>query len=278
MVTTINGKKLADVWLLENKARLSALKRASPPTLAIVQLGDENASRIYIERKKNACETVGIQTELYQCPTTISEEDLLQHIHALNHDKKITGILVQLPLPAHIDKTLIMNAIAQEKDVDAQSAYYLGALVQDQPHFIPCTPKGILRMLKSLNVPLMGKDVLMIGASSLVGKPMGLLLLKEKCTVTIAHSATKNLNDKISRADIVITAIGKAEFIKAAYCQKNAIVIDVGINRNAHNQLVGDVDTTNSDHLAFLSPVPGGVGPMTVAALIDNILIAASHG
>ncbi len=274
----IDGKAIAKEIREEIKdqvqQRLAQGKR--PPGLAVVLLGVDPASKIYVRNKHKACELAGIYTETHDLPADTSQDDLLRLIDSLNNDDKIDGILVQLPLPEHITRTLVLEAIRPDKDVDGFHPYNIGRLVQREPILRPCTPYGIIQMLRKIEVDLSGKDVLVVGASNIVGRPMGLEFLLAGSTVTIAHRFTQNIRNHIARAEIIVVAVGKPEMIKGEWIKPGAIVIDVGINRTQDGKLIGDVEFESAkEKAAWITPVPGGVGPMTVTVLLQNTLYAA---
>ncbi len=250
----------------------------SAPGLAVVLVGDDPASQIYVRNKREACQNCGMKSIAYDLSSHITEKDLLLLINQLNQDPMIHGILVQLPLPKHINAALILDNINPKKDVDGFHPVNLGLLAQGRPYLRPCTPYGVMRLFEYEKIPLRGLDAVVVGTSNIVGKPMALELLKAGCTVTLCHSATRDLEKHIKQADVLISAIGKAGIIKSDWIQKNAIVIDVGITRSASGKLHGDIDFDTAKEIAsYITPVPGGVGPMTVAMLLENTLFAAIH-
>lgn len=243
--------------------------------LAVIIVGDDPASKVYVANKKKACEALGIISEEYALPEDTSEQELLKLVETLNKKKSINGILCQLPLPKHIDEKLIINSILPEKDVDAFHPHNVGRIMIGDYDFVPCTPAGIMEMLSFENISAEGKECVVIGRSNIVGKPMGMLLLHKNGTVTICHSRTKNLKEICKRADILVAAVGRANFVTADMVKEGAVVIDVGMNR-VDKKLCGDVDFENVKQKAFaITPVPGGVGPMTIAMLMQNTLTAA---
>jgi methylenetetrahydrofolate dehydrogenase (NADP+)/methenyltetrahydrofolate cyclohydrolase len=255
-------------------ARVGAGKRA--PGLIVILVGENPASQIYVRNKQNACEQVGFRSELMQLPQSTSQAELLALIDELNLRDDVDGILVQLPLPEQISEDAVTERILPTKDVDGFHPYNIGRLVLRQPLLRPCTPKGVMTMLAHTGIDLVGKDAVIIGQSNIVGRPMFLELLMARCTVTVCHSKTRDLADKVRAADIVVAAVGVARFVKADWIKPGAIVIDVGINRLDDGSLCGDVDTAPVSELAsWITPVPGGVGPMTVATLLENTLLAA---
>ncbi len=247
-----------------------------PPGLAVVLVGENPASEVYVRNKRNACEQVGFKSELIQLPADTSEESLLQLIDELNQREDMDGILVQLPLPDQIDEETVTERILPTKDVDGFHPYNIGRLVLRMPLLRPCTPRGIMTMLEQTGMELAGKDAVIIGQSNIVGRPMALELLMAKCTITVCHSKTRDLIEKIRNADIIVAAVGRPKFVQGDWVKPGAIVIDVGINRLEDGKLCGDVDFDGaSKNAAWITPVPGGVGPMTVATLLENTLQAA---
>jgi len=245
--------------------------------LAVIQVGNDPASSVYVGNKKKACEYIGIKSVAYELPKETTEEELLDIIYKLNEDDNINGILVQLPVPKHINEDTIIKAIAPKKDVDGFHPQSVGALSIGQKGFVSCTPAGIIELLKRSDVDITGKECVVVGRSNIVGKPMALLLLRENGTVTICHSRTKDLKEVTKRADILVVAIGKPKIIDASYVKEGAVVIDVGIHRNENNKLCGDVDFDSVEPIASaITPVPGGVGPMTIAMLMNNCVEAAN--
>jgi len=246
------------------------------PGLAVVLVGDNPASRVYVRNKGKACEEVGIKSFQHTLPAETTEEDLLKLIDSLNRAKEVHGILVQLPLPFHINETKVIEAISPAKDVDGFHPYNLGRLVTGNPLLQPCTPYGVIKMLKAAAIDVSGKEAVIVGRSNIVGKPMALMLLKRNATVTVCHSRTRNIEEKIKRGDIVVAALGKPEFLKGEWIKSGAVVIDVGINRLPDGRLVGDVEFESAAQRAsWITPVPGGVGPMTIAMLLHNTVDAA---
>ena len=276
MYELIDGKKVADHIKFQVKTEIVSMEQ--DPTLAVIVVGENPASRVYVNNKKKACDYVGIKSVEYTLPEDTTEDELLALIDLLNRFRYINGILVQLPLPKHIDEKLVLEKIAPEKDVDGFSAYNTGKLWQNQYDIAPCTAMGIIELLNYYNIGVAGKHCVIIGRSNIVGKPVASLLLERNATVTICHSKTKNLSDITSKADILISAVGKPKFVTWGFVKKDAIVIDVGINRDENGKLCGDVDAENiANKASMLTPVPGGVGPMTVAMLMKNTLIAAKN-
>jgi methylenetetrahydrofolate dehydrogenase (NADP+)/methenyltetrahydrofolate cyclohydrolase len=245
--------------------------------MAVIQVGNDPASSVYVGNKKKACAYIGIRSESYELPEETTQEELLALIQRLNRDEKIQGILVQLPVPAHIDENTVIKAISPQKDVDGFHPESVGALCIGQPGFVSCTPAGIIQLLKRSGIEIQGKECVVVGRSNIVGKPMAQLLLRENGTVTITHSKTKDLRAVCKRADILVVAIGQPKMIDASYVKEGAVVIDVGIHRNADNHLCGDVDFDSVEPVAAaITPVPGGVGPMTIAMLMNNCVEAAT--
>lgn len=276
----IDGKSIAQTIRSEVaekvKQRINAGKRA--PGLAVILVGDNPASQIYVGSKRRACEEVGFISRSYDLPDTTSEADLLKLIDQLNADNTIDGILVQLPLPAGIDNVKVLERIHPDKDVDGFHPYNIGRLCQRAPKLRPCTPRGIVTLLERCNIPMNGLNAVIIGASNIVGRPMSLELLLAGCTTTVTHRFTKDLRFHVEHADLVVVAVGKPNFIPGEWIKPGAIVIDVGINRLESGKVVGDVDfEAASQRAGWISPVPGGVGPMTVATLIQNTLQACEE-
>ena len=273
----IDGKTIASDLLDKIKEEVIARKIEgySAPTLAVILIGENPASKIYVGRKIMACEKTGIRSISHNLKDDISEEELLSIINECNQDKDIDGILVQSPLPDHISEEKIIEAIDPKKDVDGFTPHNIGLLAIKTPILRSCTPYGVIKMLNTLNINLEGLDAVVIGQSNHVGRPMFLELLLAKCTVTICHSKTKNVQEKISQADIVVSAVGVPNFIKGEWVKDGAIIIDIGITRLDNNKIVGDVEfDIAKDRASFITPVPGGVGPMTVATLMENTLVA----
>ena len=265
----IDGKLIAAE--IRNNLKEKIAKLPQSPKLAVIMVGDNPASAIYVRSKEKACTEVGITAQTYHLVEEITNEELIDLINTLNTDSETNGILVQLPLPKHLDEKKILNTILPAKDVDGFHPQNLGLLIQKSPDtFLPCTPKGIIRLIKSIKPDITGLNAVVIGRSQIVGIPTAHLLLNENCTVTITHSKTQNLSEVCRRADILVAAIGKAEFITKDYIKPNSIVIDVGINRTADG-LKGDVHFSEASQIAsYITPVPGGVGPMTIAMLLEN--------
>lgn len=274
----LDGKAIAADLREQIKSRVEArvADGRRRPGLVVVLVGDNPASQVYVRNKQNACEQVGFQSELLRMPATTSQEELLGVIDRLNERDDVDGILVQLPLPAQINEDTVTERILPTKDVDGFHPYNIGRLVLRQPLLRPCTPKGVMTMLARTGIDLVGRDAVIIGQSNIVGRPMFLELLMARCTVTICHSKTRDLSEKVRGADIVVAAVGVPRFVKADWVKSGAIVIDVGINRLHDGSLCGDVDTEAVAAVAsWITPVPGGVGPMTVATLLENTLLAA---
>lgn len=277
MLQLIDGKKISAEIKDELKEKVSALKeKGIGICLAVIQVGNDPASSVYVNNKKKACAYIGIESMAYELPEETTEEELLDLIKELNVNKKVHGILVQLPLPDHINEDLIIRTISPDKDVDGFHPESVGRLCIGEKGFVSCTPAGIIQLLRRSGITIEGKECVVIGRSNIVGKPMSLLLLRENGTVTIAHSRTQNLKEVAKRADILVVAIGKPKFITSEYVKDGAVVIDVGIHRNAENKLCGDVDFDDvKDKVSAITPVPGGVGPMTIAMLMNNCVEAA---
>lgn len=277
MAKLINGKEVAAA--VRNKVRDEVLllkQRGIVPGLAVVLVGDDPASRIYVNNKKKACEQVGIYSAEYTLPAQTAQSELISLIERLNGDSRINGILVQLPLPAHIDEKAVIEAISPLKDVDAFNAVNVGRIMQGDYRFLPCTPAGIMELLDYENIDVAGKNCVIIGRSNIVGKPMAMLMLNRDATVTVCHSKTKNLAEICSRADILVAAVGKPRFVTADMVKDGAVVIDVGINRDKDGKLCGDVAFDEVEpKVSYITPVPGGVGPMTIAVLMKNTITAA---
>lgn len=273
----LDGKALAGTVRAEQKALAADLAaRGERPGLAAVLVGSDPASRVYVRNKVRACEETGLHSEVHELPASVSEGALLERVHALNADPRVHGILVQLPLPAGLSADRVLDAISPEKDVDGFHASSLGALVQGRPGFVPGTPAGVMRLLAHAGIPLAGKRAVVIGRSTIVGRPLALLLLQKDATVTICHSRTADLSAVAREADVLVAAIGRAKFVGADMVKPGACVIDVGINRLPDGTLAGDVDFDAVKGVAgWITPVPGGVGPMTVAMLVANTVLAA---
>ena len=246
------------------------------PGLAVVIVGTDPASQVYVRNKKKACEQVGFNSWVYELPESTTQDELNALIDELNADSLVHGILVQLPLPRHLDEEQVVLRIKPEKDVDAFHPYNVGRITIGNPRFLPCTPAGVMELLHRYNINVSGKECVVIGRSNIVGKPMALLLLAENATVTVCHSKTENLKEVCKRADILVVAIGRPDFVTADMVKEGAVVIDVGMNRNGEGRLTGDVDFSSINEVAsYITPVPGGVGPMTITMLLKNTLNAA---
>lgn len=278
MAELIDGKRISTMIKDECKQKVEEYKaQGIEICLAVIQVGNDPASSVYVNNKKKACAYVGMNSLSYELPEETTQEELLSLIGELNERKDVNGILVQLPVPAHIDEKTIINAIDPKKDVDGFHPQSVGSLCIGQPGFVSCTPAGIIQLLKRSDIDISGKHCVVIGRSNIVGKPMALLMLRENATVTIAHSKTKDLKSITRQADILIVAIGKPKFIDASYIKDGAVVIDVGIHRNEDNKLCGDVDFDSAKEVAsYITPVPGGVGPMTIAMLMKNCVDSIS--
>lgn len=276
MAQIIDGKRISKEIKDELKEKVAKLNEMGKTiALAVIQVGNDPASSVYVGNKKKACEYIGIQSLSYELSEDAKEEELLELIDTLNKNNQVHGILVQLPLPKHMDEDKVIKAIAPEKDVDGFHPQSVGALSIGQPGFVSCTPAGVIQLLKRSNIDIEGKECVVLGRSNIVGKPMALLLLRENGTVTICHSRTSDLKEVTKRADILVVAIGKPKFIDASYVKEGATVIDVGIHRNEQNKLCGDVDFESVEKVAgAITPVPGGVGPMTIAMLMHNCVEA----
>ena len=277
MAQIIDGKKISQDIKDELKAEVDAIKARGEkvPCLAVIQVGDDPASTVYVSNKKKACEYIGIGSVSHELPAETTEEELLELIDKLNNDDTVTGILVQLPVPKHINEDKIIKSISPMKDVDGFHPMSVGALLIGNPGFLSCTPAGVIQLLKRSGIEIAGKECVVIGRSNIVGKPMSVLLLRENGTVTICHSKTKDLKEVCKRADILVVAIGKPKMIDADYIKEGAVVIDVGIHRPEGGKLCGDVDFESAEKKAsFITPVPGGVGPMTIAMLMKNCVEA----
>ena len=272
MAQIIDGKKISTQIKDELRDRVSGLKAEGiEVTLAVIQVGADSASSVYVRNKKKACEYIGIRSLSYELPESISQEELLNLIAELNERADVNGILVQLPLPSHMEEEKILDAISPLKDVDGFHPQNVGALCIGKPGFVSCTPAGVIQLLKRSGIEIAGKECVVIGRSNIVGKPMALLLLRENGTVTVAHSRTKDLKEVAARADILVVAVGKPRMITAEYVKEGAVVIDVGIHRDSEGHLCGDVDYESvAPKCSAITPVPGGVGPMTIAMLMNN--------
>ena len=272
MYSLIDGKAISTMIKEELREKVTALKEQGiVPCLAVILVGEDPASTVYVNNKKKACEFIGIRSLSYELPENTTQEELMDLIDRLNQDDSVNGILVQLPLPGHLDEDAVIKGISPKKDVDGFHPQSVGALCIGQKGFVSCTPAGIIELLKRSNVEIEGKECVIIGRSNIVGKPMSLLMLRENATVTVTHSRTRNLKEVTKRADILIVAIGKPRMITAEYVKEGAVVIDVGIHRLEGKKLCGDVDFDDvAPHTTAITPVPGGVGPMTIAMLMKN--------
>lgn len=278
MPQIINGKEISAQIKEELKEKVTAMKEEGISIcLAVIQVGDDPASSVYVGNKKKACAYIGIKSLSYELPEETTQEELLSLIEELNKRPDVNGILVQLPVPEHIDEDAVIRAIAPEKDVDGFHPQSVGALCIGQKGFVSCTPAGIIQLLKRSGIEIAGKECVIVGRSNIVGKPMALLLLRENGTVTVTHSRTKDLKEVTKRADILVVAVGKPKMITREYVKEGAVVIDVGIHRNENNKLCGDVDYDDvAPVCSAITPVPGGVGPMTIAMLMNNCVESAA--
>ena len=272
MYQIIDGKKISQEIKDELKEKVAAMeKEGKKVALAVIQVGNDPASSVYVRNKKKACEYIGIESLSYELPEETTEEELVALIGKLNADTKVNGILVQLPLPKHINEAKIIQTISPDKDVDGFHMQNVGALCTGGKGYVSCTPLGIITLLKRSGIEIAGKRCVVMGRSNIVGKPMAMLLLRENGTVTICHSKTQDMKEITKQADILVVAIGKPKFVDETYVKEGAVVIDVGIHRNAENKLCGDVDFDKvAPHTSAITPVPGGVGPMTIAMLMNN--------
>lgn len=272
MAQLIDGKLISQQIKDELKEEVAQFKAEGIDIcLAVIQVGNDPASSVYVRNKKKACAYIGVESRSYELPEETSEEELIKLVEELNADESVNGILVQLPVPDHIDEDKIIRTISPNKDVDGFHPASVGRLWIGEKGFLSCTPAGIIQLLKRSNISIEGKECVIIGRSNIVGKPMAALLLRENGTVTVAHSRTKDLKEVAKRADILIVAIGKERFITSEYVKEGAVVIDVGMHRDEANHLCGDVDFADVEpHSSAITPVPGGVGPMTIAMLMNN--------
>ena len=272
----IDGRLIAQNIKSDLKKEIENLKlKGINPGLAVILVGEDNASKIYVKNKKRCCDELGIFSEEFYFPEDTSEKEIIDLIEKLNQDKKINGILVQLPLPSHINQKNITESILPEKDVDAFHSSTLGNLLTNHTKLLPCTPAGIIEIFHRENISLVGKHCVIIGRSNIVGKPLAFMLINEDATVTICHSKTKNLSEICKNADIIVCAVGKAKFLNRNMIKKGAVIIDVGINRDENGKICGDVDFDDVKNIASaITPVPGGVGPMTIAMLMKNTITA----
>ncbi len=279
MAQIINGKEISEATRADIALEVAQLKRQGiTPGLAVILVGDDPASRVYVNNKKKACAQLGMLSEEYALAADTSMEDLLKLIDSLNSRDDIHGILCQLPLPKHLDEKAVINAISPEKDVDAFHPVNVGGIMIGDYKFLPCTPAGVMEMLRRSNIDVAGKHCVVIGRSNIVGKPMAMLLLHANATVTVCHSRTQNLKEICRTADLLVASVGKAGFVTADMVKEGAVVIDVGINRTADGKLCGDVDFAEVEPIASaITPVPGGVGPMTITMLMQNTLAAAKY-
>lgn len=279
MTKIIDGKLISTQIKDELKEEVAQLReRGIVPCLAVIQVGNDPASSVYVNNKKKACVYIGMESLSYELDEDITQESLLAIIDELNHNDMVNGILVQLPLPKHIDENAVIQAISPRKDVDGFHPETVGNMCIGSKGFLPCTPAGVIQLLKRSGIEIEGKECVVIGRSNIVGKPMAILLLRENGTVTIAHSRTKDLKEITKRADILVAAIGKPKYITSEYVKEGAVVIDVGIHRNADNKLCGDVDYEDvAPKTSAITPVPGGVGPMTIAMLMNNCVEAVRN-
>lgn len=277
MAQIIDGKLISAQIKDELKEEVQKIKEMGGNIcLAVVQVGDDPASSVYVNNKKKACAYIGIESRAFELPESTTEAELVSLVETLNADSGVNGILVQLPLPSHINEDLVIRTISPDKDVDGFHPQSVGRLWIGEKGFLSCTPAGIIQLLKRSGIGIEGKECVVIGRSNIVGKPMAALLLRENGTVTVAHSRTKNLKEVARRADILIVAIGKKQFINSEYVKEGAVVIDVGMHRDENNKLCGDVDFTDvADKVSAITPVPGGVGPMTIAMLMNNCVETA---
>lgn len=279
MATIIDGKELAKKIRGELKEECDELKKQGiHPKLAVIMVGDNSASKVYVKNKSKACDEIGIKYEEYLMNSDTAQEELIELIKKLNKDESINGILLQSPIPNNLDINQAFKAISYKKDVDGFTPSSVGKLSIGEDTFISCTPYGVIKMFEEYNIDLTGKDLVILGRSNIVGKPLLQCCLNKNATVTICHSKTKNLKEHTKRADIVISAIGKAKFVTKDMIKEGAVVIDVGINRDESGKLVGDVDFENVEPIAsYITPVPGGVGPMTIAMLMHNVIKATKE-
>ena len=281
MAKIIDGKAISAQIRAEIKAEAEEFfaKNGYRPGLAVIIVGSDPASQVYVRNKKKACEEVGFYSEVHELPEATTQAELNALVDALNGNERIHGILVQLPLPRHLDETEVLLRIRPDKDVDAFHPYNVGKIMIGDPDFLPCTPAGVMALLERSHIDVAGKNCVVIGRSNIVGKPMAMLLLHANGTVTICHSKTKNLAEVCREADILVVAIGRADFVGADMVKPGAVVIDVGMNRRADGKLTGDVDFEAVEPIASaITPVPGGVGPMTITMLLQNTLTAAKKG
>ena len=275
----IDGKKISQqrIEAVAQAVKARQEKGLHTPCLAVVLVGDDPASAVYVRNKKRACQNSGIESRSYELPSETTQDDLLKLVDELNGDSAVDGILVQLPLPAHIDSQAVLERIVPHKDVDGFHPYNVGRLVVKMPLMRPCTPKGVMTLLEAYGIDPKGKKAVVVGASNIVGRPQALELLLSRATVTICHSATQNLADEVAAADILVVGVGIPNFVKGEWVKPGAVVIDVGINRLDDGSLCGDVEfDVAKERASMITPVPGGVGPMTIATLLENTVHAAS--
>lgn len=277
MYKIISGKEVSQAVKERVAERVKELKAEGiEPCLAVILVGDDPASKVYVNNKKKACEFCGIRSLEYLLPGDTTQDELNALVKRLNEDSSVNGILCQLPLPKHLDEKTVLNLIKPEKDVDAFHPENVGHIMIGDYNFLPCTPAGIMEMLKSENISLDGKHCVIIGRSNIVGKPMAMLMLKENATVTVCHSHTANLKETVRQADVIVAAVGRAKFVTADMVKDGAIIVDVGINRGDDGKLYGDVDfDACCEKASYITPVPGGVGPMTIATLMQNTITAS---
>ncbi len=274
----IDGKKIAEKIISEikNKVITNQSEGITPPGLAVIQVGEDPASSVYVRNKRKACEEVGMKSFNYDLDQSTTQKELIELVESLNSNTEVNGILIQLPLPTHINETIVIETIKPSKDVDGFHPYTIGRLMQRIPLLRPCTAIGVITMLEAIEIDPKGMNAVIVGASNLVGRPLNLELLLKGATTTVCHKFTKNLKDHVMSADILAVAIGKPNFIPGSWIKEDAIVFDIGINRDENGKLTGDVDFDSAKEKAsWISPVPGGVGPMTVAMLIKNTLLAS---
>jgi len=274
----IDGKKIAEKIISEikNKVITNQSEGITPPGLAVIQVGEDPASSVYVRNKRKACEEVGMKSFNYDLDQSTTQKELIELVESLNSNAEVNGILIQLPLPTHINETIVIETIKPSKDVDGFHPYTIGRLMQRIPLLRPCTAIGVITMLEAIEIDPKGMNAVIVGASNLVGRPLNLELLLKGATTTVCHKFTKNLKDHVMSADILAVAVGKPNFIPGSWIKEDAIVFDIGINRDENGKLTGDVDFDSAKEKAsWISPVPGGVGPMTVAMLIKNTLLAS---
>jgi len=279
MAVILDGKAVSAKIRVQLKTEVEQLKQQGiVPGLAVVIVGDDQASQTYVRNKEKGCEEIGIHSEKYALPAETTQDELLLLVDKLNKKADIDGVLVQLPLPEHIDEKAVIEAISPKKDVDAFHAANVGKIMIGDYQFLPCTPAGIMELIKETGIEIAGKECVVIGRSNIVGKPIAMLLLHQNGTVTICHSRTKNLAEVTRRADILVAAVGKANFVTADMVKQGAVVIDVGMNRNENGKLCGDVDFAAVEpKCSYITPVPGGVGPMTISMLLKNTITSAKN-